>query len=123
MSDKPAAPSTRAVLAGRREEWTGPVVNPPIWRGSTHLYESEADRIAALAHNEDGHFHYGRRGAPTQWSLAEALTELEPGAEGTMLYPSGTAALAGAMMSVLEPGDVLLVQDNVYEPTRSIASA
>ena len=122
MSDKPAAPSTRAVLAGRREEWTGPVVNPPIWRGSTHLYESEADRIAALAHNEDGHFHYGRRGAPTQWSLAEALTELEPGAEGTMLYPSGTAALAGAMMSVLEPGDVLLVQDNVYEPTRSIAS-
>ncbi|MEL7700376.1 MULTISPECIES: cystathionine beta-lyase [Citromicrobium] len=120
--DKPTGASTAAVLAGRREEWTGPVVNPPIWRGSTHLYESEADRIAALAHNEDGHFHYGRRGAPTQWSLAEALTQLEPGAEGTMLYPSGTAALAGAMMSVLEPGDVLLVQDNVYEPTRSIAS-
>ena len=121
--DKPTGASTAAVLAGRREEWTGPVVNPPIWRGSTHLYESEADRIAALAHNEDGHFHYGRRGAPTQWSLAEALTQLEPGAEGTMLYPSGTAALAGAMMSVLEPGDVLLVQDNVYEPTRSIGSS
>ena len=121
-TDKPVAPSTRAVLAGRREEWTGPVVNPPIWRGSTHLYATESDRIAALAHNEDGHFHYGRRGAPTQWALAEALTELEPGADGTMLYPSGTAALAGALMSVLEPGDVLLVQDNVYEPTRAIAS-
>tara|TARA_B100000678_G_scaffold272842_1_gene262627 strand:+ start:139 stop:1305 length:1167 start_codon:yes stop_codon:yes gene_type:complete len=110
------------VLAGRREEWTGRVVNPPIWRGSTHLYESEADRIECLKYNEDGRFHYGRRGSPTQWALAEALTELEPGADGTMLYPSGTAALAGALMSVLEPGDVLLVQDNVYEPTRSIAS-
>jgi cystathionine beta-lyase len=39
--------------------------------------------------NEDGRFFYGRRGAPTQWALAEALTELEPGAAGTMLYPSG----------------------------------
>ena len=114
--------ATRAVLAGRREEWTSRVVNTPIWRGSTHLYASEEERQESLKYNEDGHFHYGRRGAPTQWSLAEALTQLEPGADGTMLYPSGTAALAGAMMSVLEPGDVLLVQDNVYEPTRSIAS-
>ena len=114
--------ATRAVLAGRREEWTGRVVNTPVWRGSTHLYASEEERQDSLKYNADGHFHYGRRGAPTQWSLAEALTQLEPGADGTMLYPSGTAALAGAMMSVLEPGDVLLVQDNVYEPTRAIAS-
>lgn len=121
-SDKPIGTRTRAVLAGRREEWTGRVVNPPIWRGSTHLYESEAERVECLKHNEDGRFHYGRRGSPTQWALAEALTQLEPGADGTMLYPSGTAALAGALMSVLEPGDVLLVQDNVYEPTRAIAS-
>lgn len=125
-SDKPTrapqGPGTRAVRAGRREEWTGRVVNPPIWRGSTHLYASEAERLECLKHNEDGRFHYGRRGSPTQWALAEALTELEAGADGTMLYPSGTAALAGAMMSVLEPGDVLLVQDNVYEPTRAIAS-
>ncbi|GAB5348021.1 Cystathionine beta-lyase MetC [Alteriqipengyuania sp. 357] len=98
------------------------MVNPPVWRASTHLYESEAARVDNLKHNEDGRFHYGRRGAPTQWALAEALTQLEPGADGTMLYPSGTAALAGALMSVLEPGDILLVQDNVYEPTRAIAS-
>ena len=120
--DESMGNGTRAVLAGRREEWTRPVVNPPIWRGSTHLYESEAERVECLKYNEDGRFHYGRRGSPTQWALAEALTQLEPGADGTMLYPSGTAALAGAMMSVLEPGDVLLVQDNVYEPTRAIAS-
>ena len=122
-TDKPVSPATRAVLAGRRKEWTGPVVNPPVWRGSTHLYQSEGERQECLKYNEDGRFHYGRRGAPTQWALAEALTELEPGAYGTMLYPSGTAALAGALMSVLEPGDVLLVQDNVYEPTRSIGSS
>lgn len=113
---------TRLVNAGRRPEWTGPVVNPPVWRASTHLYANEAERKAAQANNADGQFYYGRRGAPTQWALAEALTEIEPGAFGTMLYPSGTAAIVQALMAVLRPGDVLLVTDNAYEPTRTIAS-
>ena len=115
-------PATRLVGAGRRPEWTGPVVNPPVWRASTHLYPDEASRKAGGPKNEDGRFYYGRRGGPTQWSLAEALTEIEPGAAGTVLYPSGVAAIAGALMAVLEPGDVLLVTDNAYEPTRAMAT-
>jgi len=119
--DKPHKPSTKLVEAGRKPEWTGAVVNPPVWRASTHLYASEAERVAALRSNADGEFFYGRRGAPTQWALAEALTELEPGAHGTMLYPSGVAAITGALLSVLRSGDLLLVSDNSYEPTRNIA--
>ncbi|SMQ61516.1 cystathionine beta-lyase [Altererythrobacter xiamenensis] len=114
-------PATRLVEAGRRPEWTGAVVNPPVWRASTHLYASEADRKAALKNNRDGQFYYGRRGAPTQWALAEALTEIEPGAHGTVLYPSGVAAISGALMAVLRPGDELLVCDNAYEPSRAMA--
>lgn len=113
-------PATRLVEAGRREEWTGPVVNPPVWRGSTHLYADSAD-LARGRPNEDGHFYYGRRGSPTQWALAEALTELEPGAHGTLLYPSGVAAIAGALLGVLENGDTLLMTDNAYEPSRAMA--
>lgn len=110
-------PATRIVTAGRRPEWTGAVVNPPVWRASTHLYENMAALKSAIP-NEDGRFYYGRRGAPTQWALAEALTELEPGAAGTMLYPSGVAAIAGALLTVLRPGDVLLMTDNAYDPSR-----
>ncbi len=124
MSDgddpKNLKPGTRVVEAGRRKEWTGSVVNPPVWRASTHLYTDSKD-LAKGRPNEDGHFYYGRRGAPTQWALAEALTELEPGAAGTMLYPSGVAAIANVLLAILEPGDVLLVTDNAYEPTRNIA--
>jgi len=108
------------VSAGRRPEWTGPVVNPPIWRASTHLYEDMAAHRDGPKQNEDGRFFYGRRGAPTQWALAEALTELEPGGFGTMLYPSGVAALAGALLAILRPGDVLLITDNAYDPTRAM---
>lgn len=114
-------PATKLVEAGRKRDWTGPVVNPPVWRASTHLYATEADRKAAVGGNADGTFYYGRRGAPTQWALAEALTELEPGAHGTVLYPSGVAAIAGALMAVLRPGDVLLLSDNSYEPSRLMA--
>lgn len=110
--------ATRLVTGGRRTEWTGPVVNPPVWRASTHLYESMAALTGGGKQNADGNFYYGRRGAPTQWSLAEALTEIEPGAAGTMLYPSGVAAIAGALLAVLCPGDVLLMTDNAYDPSR-----
>lgn len=112
--------ATRLVEGGRRPEWTGAVVNPPVWRGSTHLFGTH-DELARGRPNADGYFHYGRRGGPTQWALAEALTELEPGAAGTMLYPSGTAALFSALATVLESGDRLALTDNAYEPTRAIA--
>ncbi|RNJ62052.1 MAG: cystathionine beta-lyase [Porphyrobacter sp. IPPAS B-1204] len=120
--EKHLKPATRIVRGGRRKEWTGPVVNPPVWRASTHLYDKDADRHAAGSNNADGQFFYGRRGAPTQWALAEALTAIEPGAYGTQLYPSGVAAIAGCMLAVLKPGDRLLMADNAYDPSRSMAT-
>ena len=120
-SKKPQKPATKTVTAGRRSALTGPVVNVPVWRASTHLYENVAALEAGKSDNQDGRFFYGRRGSPTQWSLAEALTEMEPGAHGTMLYPSGVAAIACALLSVLKSGDVLLMTDNAYDPSRSLA--
>lgn len=116
-------PATQAVTGGRRKIWTKAVVNPPVWRASTHLYNNVADLREGLNSNEDGNFFYGRRGSPTQWSLAEALTEMEPGAAGTMLYPSGVAAIACAMLAVLKPGDEVLLTDSSYDPSRSYADA
>jgi cystathionine beta-lyase len=122
-TDKPSHHrDTRVTTVGRKEEWTGQVVSPPIWRGSTHLYPDTATLEAGKSSNEDGRFFYGRRGSPTQWALSDALTKLEKGAFGTVLYPSGTAALAGALFSVLKSGDVLLMADNIYDPTRGMAN-
>jgi cysteine-S-conjugate beta-lyase len=117
--DKEQKPDTRLVTAGRKGEWTQGIVNPPVWRASTILYDSVADM---RERQKDTHhrIYYGRRGTPTHWSLAQALTELEPGAEGTLLYPSGVAAVATALLSVLKPGDELLMVDSAYEPTRSL---
>ena len=119
--DSKRRPATRLVTSGRSGDFAKSVVNPPVWRASTHLYENCAELRAGTKNNADGRFFYGRRGAPTQWALCEALTAIEPGAAGTVLYPSGLAAIVGALMAVLRSGDVLLVADNAYDPTRNTA--
>ncbi|WP_326524920.1 cystathionine beta-lyase [Sphingomonas sp.] len=121
MSD-PYRPETGIVRAGRRSEWTQGIVSPPVWRASTILYGSVAELRAAAGRDTHHRLFYGRRGTPTQWSLADALTELEPGAEATFLYPSGVAAIAAALLSVLSPGDELLLTDSAYDPTRNLAN-
>ncbi|MFL6862575.1 MAG: cystathionine beta-lyase [Allosphingosinicella sp.] len=109
-------PDTRLVHGGRRQEWRGCLVNPPVHRGSTILFDSVAELRAAAP--EFGKPYYGLHGTPTQWALAEALTELEPGAAGTFLYSSGLAAVTAALLTMLSAGDELLVTDSVYGPTR-----
>ena len=109
---------TRLVEGGRRKEWTQGLVSPAIWRASTVLFDDVAALRDAVRRADDV-LYYGRRGGPTQWSLAEALTELEPGAAGTTLHASGAAAITTALLAVLEPGDELLMTDSAYEPTRT----
>ena len=115
---KPRRPETRLVEAGRRDEYTLGLVSPAVWRASTILFDSVAEMEAASPPRE-GRLHYGRNGTPTHWALSEALTELEPGASLTLLYPSGSAAVAGALLAVLKAGDELLMVDSCYGPTRA----
>jgi cystathionine beta-lyase len=118
--------NTRLVHAGRRAEWTrGPgmsagIVNPPVWHASTILFDSLAALDEARKHPDAGLF-YGRRGTPTSWALEEALTAQEPGAAGTKLYPSGVAAIAAALLTVVKTGDHVLMVDTAYEPSRAFA--
>lgn len=114
----PPSPETALAAAGRRPEWTHGIVSPPVYRASTVVYASVAEMEAA-ARAPDVRLYYGRRGTPTQWALAEALTALEPGAAGTLLFPSGVAALATAILAVCRPGSHILLPDSAYEPTAS----
>lgn len=125
--DQTLRPATKLVQGGRRPEWTGDprlgggVVNPPVWRASTILYDTIADLKARGASTHDK-FYYGRRGTPTVWALADALTMMEPGAEGSLLYPSGVAAISAGLLALLSPGDHLLMVDSAYEPTRAFCN-
>lgn len=107
---------TWLVHGGRRPEWRGRLVNPPVHRASTITFDSVAELRAAAP--EFGKPYYALHGTPTQWALAEALSGLEGDAAGTMLYSSGLAAVTAALLTVLSAGDELLMVDSVYGPTR-----
>lgn len=101
---------TRLIHAGRKNRVLPRTVGPPIQRGSTVLLPNSR----ALYEEDIG---YGRGGLAAQMALSEALCELE-GASHVQLYPSGLAALSGAMMALLAAGDGILVSEGVYKPTR-----
>jgi cysteine-S-conjugate beta-lyase len=116
MSERKLGLATRLIDGGRRKEWRRRLVNVPIERASTILF----DDVDELRHNKPGlgSYRYGLQGTATHWALAEAVTELEPGAAGTVLYPSGLAAITAPLLALLSPNDELLVPDSVYGPTR-----
>lgn len=107
---------TRLIEGGRRREWRGRLVNVPVERASTILFDS----VDELQKSRPGlgQYRYGLQGTATHWALSEALTDLEPGAAGTILFPTGLAAITAPLLTLLSPGDELLAPDSVYGPTR-----
>ena len=103
---------TRLVHVGRNPREQHGFVNTPIYRGSTVL----ADTIDDYQGGQN-RYTYGTHGTPTTDALTEAWTDLA-GAAGTVLTPSGLAAITVALLSVLGAGDHLLVTDSAYFPTR-----
>ncbi len=110
---------TRIVSAGRDKKWSNGVVNPPVVRASTVIFDTVDDLNHAIKHRAKGEMFYGRRGTTTHFAFQAAIAELEGGV-GTALYPSGTAAISGALLSFLKAGDHLLMVDTAYEPTRDL---
>ena len=104
---------TRLVHAGREPFENHGFVNTPIYRGSTVLYPN-----AEELHLRRVKYTYGTHGTPTTDSLENAWSELA-GAAGTVLSPSGLAAIAVALFSVVRAGGHLLVVDSAYRPTRN----
>lgn len=92
-------------------------VNPPVIHASTVLFES----TDAMKNRKSLPYTYGLRGTPTTSVLEDALSELE-NAHGTILVPSGLAAISIPLFAFLGAGDHCLIVDSVYSPTRQFAN-
>ena len=103
---------TKLVHAGRHPSEQLGFVNTPVYRGSTVLFPTMEDLYARNAR-----FPYGTKGTPTTEALESAWTEIS-GAAGTVLAPTGLAAITLALLTAAKSGDHILVTDAVYRPTR-----
>jgi cystathionine beta-lyase len=87
-------------------------VNPPVVHASTVLFPN-----AATMESRAQKYTYGTRGTPTTDALCEAIDALE-GSAGTIVVPSGLAAVTVPFLAFLSSGDHALIVDSVYFPTR-----
>ena len=101
---------TRLLHTGAAREPLLKTVGPPIQKGSTVVLPDAASLY-------DAPITYGREGLGTHEALVTGLSDLEH-ARSVKLFPSGLAALAGALTAVLSAGDEILVTDAIYKPTR-----
>ncbi|MGQ3295383.1 MAG: aminotransferase class V-fold PLP-dependent enzyme, partial [Shinella sp.] len=107
-----AGVNTRLAHAGNDPADYHGFVNPPVVHASTVLFPN-----AATMESRAQKYTYGTRGTPTTDALCDAIDELE-GSAGTILVPSGLAAVTVPFLAYLSAGDHALIVDSVYHPTR-----
>ncbi len=92
---------------------------PGVFKASTVFFP----KVAAMRSREwkdKTAYTYGLHGTPTTYALEERLCTLEGGLQ-CLLAPSGLAAVALVALSLLKPGDEVLMPDNVYGPNKTLA--
>lgn len=112
-------PDTRLTTAGRDPASNYGIINPPVYHASTVTFPS-VEALTKAGQNKFEGVYYGRFGTPTTFAFEEAVADLE-GAEYCVALPSGMAAIAVALMSVLHGGEHVLITDNAYDPTLRFA--
>jgi cystathionine beta-lyase len=105
-------PNTRLAHDGFNPRDYHGFVNPPVVHASTVLFPD-----ARTMDQRAQKYTYGTRGTPTTDALCEAIDSLE-GSAGTILVPSGLAAVTVPFLGLVKAGDHILVVDSVYFPTR-----
>ncbi|MGF6257343.1 cystathionine beta-lyase [Ensifer sp. LBL] len=105
-------PQTQLIKAGYDPDSQRGFISPPVVHGSTVLFP---DARTMETHGQK--YTYGTRGTPTTDALCDAINELE-GAAGTILVPSGLAAVTVPLLAYLAPGDHALIVDSVYGNVR-----
>lgn len=117
MTDKKSVEEqTLLVRLGRDHVRSAGLVNMPIYRGSTVLFES----LAAYEDRDRDDYksmRYGVHGTHTSFALEQAITELE-GAYASVALPTGLAAITAALSTFVQSGDHILVTDSAYGPAR-----
>ncbi len=91
----------------------------PVYRGSTVVFPDAASVREGYRPERDG-WTYGLYGTPTTAELAARVCSLEGGA-GTVLVPSGQAAIALVNLALLKAGDRVLLPESAYGPSQRLA--
>ena len=113
--------TTRLVRAGRPGGSHPGTINLPVARASTVTFASlaEMDAVQRRFDADEVAPTYGIAHMPLRAAFEELMVELE-GGHRAFTFPTGLAAVGGAILSAVGAGDHLLVTDSCYGPTRRL---
>jgi len=110
--------ATLAVHAGERQVMPRQPAVVPVFQTAPFAFDS-TDELAAAFGSGSLAGLYSRYENPTVRAVEEKLAALE-GAEEAVAFASGMAALHGALMALLRPGDLLLASREMYGGTHAL---
>jgi cystathionine beta-lyase/cystathionine gamma-synthase len=118
-SDEFEGLQTRLTHGGK--EWNQTrAISPPIWMTTTFTADS-SEEFAVVAGSARPAEFYTRYGNPTHKEVETILAALE-GGEAALLTSSGMGAVFAAVMSVVERGDHVVAQRNLYPGVAALFS-
>lgn len=98
--------ATRAIHAGQHPDPSTGAIMTPIYATSTYVQQSPGRHQG---------YEYSRTKNPTRFAYEQCVADLESGNEG-FAFASGMAAIA-TILEILNPGDHVIVCDDVYGGT------
>jgi len=121
---KPAGPAKRATRLVRRGRPAGEqpgTINLPVARASTVTFASlaEMEAVQRRFDADEAAPTYAIAHMPLRVAFEELMVELE-GGHRAFTFPTGLAAVGGAILAAVSAGDHILVTDSCYGPTRRL---
>ena len=108
--------STQSVHAGEARQKPGDSITEPVFCASTYTF-ADTQSVIDYIEQEQVREEYGRYGNPAEKTAEAKLAALE-GAETSVLYSSGMAAIVGLLMAKLNSGDEVIFFDECYHRSR-----
>ncbi len=102
---------TRAIHAGRRDDPSRALVEP-VYQTAPFSFAGTDELEKAASGNPPDAF-YTREGNPN-WTTAEGRLAALEGAEDSVLFGSGMAAISAACLAHLAPGDNVVATEDLY---------
>lgn len=100
---------------GRAAHTTPAPLTVPIYETTTFLFDNAA-QVVAFNSGENDRYLYTRYGNPTITAVEEELAALD-GAERALVFSSGMAAVATALMGLTRAGDEVVCAASIYGGT------
>lgn len=114
MSASRPGPATRLIHAGERPP-AAASLTVPIYETSTFTFESAAE-VQAYAEGKSDKYLYTRYDNPTVVAVEQKIAEID-GADASLVFASGMAAISTAVFGLLDAGDEVVCCAAIYGGT------